>query len=394
MRRFAQCFLKRRQGDVTSVQGLKLPEYNIFATALSRGPAFSSLAENSISRNFITTRSSIRTLSTSQAAKRSLSPAIRKMVKPFLLKCHPDVLPLETAKHINLRAIQNLNNYLDTIYSMANGTLRRPPESSVVEVDFVIKVSEQAGVKKKIVQNISRRKVDLLYPPHTSPVHEIEEYSAQQMAKLLRVAGLSVPVEIPEMQEDDDVHRQDHQRHYRSRYEETRDIFTANIDWEKYEEVYNRAMADMHADMATQGLLKRSGISRRKLIASILSKIRMREDMELIEQMVALRRLTLLFDDNFDDLHLEECGTLWESMTIVLGPPRQFNVSGSALKKRQQRHGDTGFSFALHPDYSVTVEIPLDFTDQEFLLEMDRNLWDFYDIVGDGMDEIFRQTRI
>ena len=88
---------------------------------------------------------------------------------------------------------------------------------------------------------------------------------------------------------------------------------------------------------------------------------------------------------------------MWESCRIVLTQSRPFNVSPSALhKRRTARNGAaaaaeaTGFSFTLHPDFSVTIHVPIDFRDDELIQELDRNVWDFYNFIDDdGMDELF-----
>jgi len=125
-----------------------------------------------------------------------------------------------------------------------------------------------------------------------------------------------------------------------------------------------------------------------------LARVRLQEDIPVVEQLIAFRRMSILLEANFDDLHLEKFGSFWEKMILILTPARQYNVSGSALHKRRQRQGDNGFSFTLHPDYSVTVHVPIDFLDEEFIRELDRNLWDFYDVVGDGMDDILKDDLI
>ena len=345
----------------------------------------------------------------------SYSYLLRSMVKPFLLKCHPDVHSSDAAKKINLKAIQNLNSYLDTLQSVAEGNISRQPDSQIVEVDFIVQLEQQAAIKKKLVTNTSRRKVELLLPPWTlcqniqrkqdAAMHllQLERHVFSQISRLLKVAGMSMPADIPTeildkeenlhtLNQDGTFRRPQHEyKHSRKNlYEQNRDRFTGSIDWTKVDKLYQEAVADMHADLATDGLIRNNPDRRRKLVAEMLARVRLQEEISVVEQLIAFRRMSLLLEANFDELRLEEFGSFWDKMILVLTPARQYNVSGSALHKRRQRHGDNGFSFTLHPDYSVTVQVPIDFQDEEFIRELDRNLWDFYDVVGDGMDDIMK----
>jgi hypothetical protein len=80
---------------------------------------------------------------------------------------------------------------------------------------------------------------------------------------------------------------------------------------------------------------------------------------------------------------------MWENMVLVLTPSREYNVSSSARYRRHRRSLDSEFAFTLHPDYSVTIHVPIDFQDDELLQELDRNLWDFYNLVGDGLEGLY-----
>jgi hypothetical protein len=35
------------------------------------------------------------------------------------------------------------------------------------------------------------------------------------------------------------------------------------------------------------------------------------------------------------------------------------------------------------------IHIPIDFEDEELIAELDRNLWDFHNLVGNGVDDLY-----
>lgn len=386
-----------------------------------------------------------------------------------MLQCHPDVHLMTTAKKVNLRAIQNLNAYMDTLQSIALGkfTAMKPHDSRLVEIDFILKLegqhrhSKRNSKSKKDAGSSSRRKVELLLPPfqlcrelasggsiqNSSLRQRLHEHSRRELVKLLRMAGLNIPpdhsmnaVEAghpyswdtalgfafrddyrsseafyspPDETDDHDggfrrAHF-DHRSRPKTAYETSRDRFTTNIQWHNYDKLYAQAVAEMNADAATEGLVQKHAGRRRAMIAGILANARILQQQQqspptfdqdgssssssgisFVEQLVAFRRLSLLLDQNFEALQMEEFGAMWESCRIVLTESRPFNVSSSALHKKRARNAATGsgFSFTLHPDMSVTIHVPIDFRDEELIQELDRNVWDFYNFIDDGMDEL------
>jgi hypothetical protein len=283
------------------------------------------------------------------------------------------------------------------------------------------------------------------------------QHTRQELVKLLRIAGLSDDVieessrDIHELIVDDilggdydyfddqytpsssttetpgktNAFRRSHhirttrRERPKTPYEISRDKYTANIPWHNYQKLYDEAVAEMNANYATRGLISKHPGRRRAMIARILSNIRIQksssenEDDEpeqptisFVEQLVAFRRLTILLDNNFDKLQMEEFGQMWESSRIVLTEPRQYNTSRSALFKRKAAMTSasstsddstasnalaTGYSFTLHPNLSVTITIPIDFRDDELIDELDSNVWDFYNYIGDGTEDFFQQ---
>jgi hypothetical protein len=372
---------------------------------------------------------------------------LRGMVKPFLLKCHPDVQRTDDAKTINLSAIQHLNSYLDTVQTIlsAHSLSKRTQEPStrIFEVDFMMTLPEQtvsSGRAKKLKKlkveegdaPTSRRKVELALPPldlcrrlaslpHGPELTElrdkVQRHSSIQLVRLLKVASLPVPKDLDTEAENEDGNMQDFWSHelgldqqgqtrvsrfdfveneQQRAYHQNRERFTRSINWKKFDALYKKAVADMKADFATEGLIKDHTGRRRSTIANILSKLRLQEETDPVQQLVAIRRLSLLLDEHFETLSMEEFGRLWESCKFVLTPERQYNTSSSALHKRRLQRADTGFSFTLHPDFSVTIEIPIDFRDDELIQELERNVWDIYDLLeaDDGFESIFSEFAV
>jgi hypothetical protein len=379
-----------------------------------------------------------RSFSTAPQAASEPAPkplTLRSMVKPFLLKCHPDVQRSDAARAVNLKAIQNLNSYLDTLQTISAGKLTQQSENRMVEIDFVLQLeegkAEPMGLKKKKKDansvHSSRRKVELMLPSlrlcneavqNPRSRQQLDGHNMQEIVKLLKVAGLPIPssaefndsdqaaalqaaweddLGVGEYDETDAESRAgterphfDYRRPQTTHYERSRQRFTANINWKRYDELYREAVVDMNADIATEGLVRDNQKLRRKMIANIVANVRVQDDsIDVLEQLTAARRLSLLLDEHFDHLHLEDFGNMWENMVLVLTPSREYNVSSSARYRRHRRSLDSEFAFTLHPDYSVTIHVPIDFQDDELLQELDRNLWDFYNLVGDGLEGLY-----
>jgi len=218
----------------------------------------------------------------------------------------------------------------------------------------------------------------------------------------------------------------------RSPYEESRDRFVSGLNWKQYQRLYRQAMQDYHADLATSGLITHDIQRRRRIISTILSNVRVQayeapleqkrkeksnaksndkaeplvavsKPVSTIQHWIALRRLSLLLDQHFDDLQLEDYAFYWEERChIVLTEPYispdgqttyadpKHYVHGGRRKDINQA-ARRGYSYTLHPNNTVSVVVPIDFEDNELIRELDRNLWDFYDIVGgaDGLDSLF-----
>ena len=94
----------------------------------------------------------------------------------------------------------------------------------------------------------------------------------------------------------------------------TRRNTQTRIDWKRYHELYKNTLRDVEADRTTVGLIRDDPKQRMAYLAEILSRLRVEEDedgegkVDPISQLIAVRRLSLLLDEYFDDLKLEDCG--------------------------------------------------------------------------------------
>mmetsp|Transcript_1325 Transcript_1325/g.2977 ORF Transcript_1325/g.2977 Transcript_1325/m.2977 type:complete len:428 (+) Transcript_1325:134-1417(+) len=394
------------------------------------------------------TSSSALSSASGSSSGSAVNLSLKRLIQPFVLKCHPDMarqqgLP-ETARKVNLAAIQNLNSYMDGVHkwvknsSSSNGQYPFPSEGHTVEIEFVISMAKQpadskpsgdsssinSNHNKKNNQHVvssSRRKFELLVPPmNTTPV-KVKHHVTRQLLRLLRISDLPAPANLSLLDDDDydydydneydnntqdpgasgnDGSKQQQQRQRQRRkmtpWEESRERFwkrhNRTFDHKKFNRVYREALHDAEVHLMTRNWIRDNPRLRNQLLAKILSNVKFKESISPLERLVAYRRLMRFLDENFDDLRLEDAGRYWEEQTTLLvAESRPYNLSSSALRKRRNKnqHMDTGYSFTIHHDNKVTVTIPADFDNNELLQELLRNMVDFMQIQGTGLDGDF-----
>ena len=431
--------------------------------------------------------------------------AWRQLVKPFLLKCHPDMAASQdtttasannhkntssnSIKQTNLKAIQNLNFYLDTIQTMIKDVdlskalpdpheLQKQPTKQTVPilfpVEFVVLVEDTASPRNRrgVVPMIwSRRQVELIIPtahasllmqindPHKSKTERMSfviRHVVGQLSKLLRIAGLEIPAAakaalldpLDETMSSDSKTQsssssQQRQRprvgffgYSRARKNANRRAFVDSIDWNKVNRLYAKSLyREKQRDLAHK-VLQKNPHKRHMIIADILARVQVQrygpkglfvpneeeEDEEdennnkgeddkndnkhapprqrrpkisMAEELIAFRRLSLILEDNFEELQLHNIHSVWwEKLQLVLTPKRKYNTSSSALHKRLRRlNKDNGFTFTVHSDAenSMSLLVPVDFRDEELLSELKRNLEGFGFMMEDGSQDIYKE---
>ena len=127
--------------------------------------------------------------------------------------------------------------------------------------------------------------------------------------------------------------------------------FMNSIRWDKFALDYDNAFQDARADWTTERLglydtnTVRGRERREEFVSRICAGVRVRrvagggrdddddkslsddipEGLDVVAQLVAMRRLSILLYDNFDQLKMEKMGRMWERLVIVLTPPRRRN---------------------------------------------------------------------
>ena len=342
----------------------------------------------------------------------SSSSSLKKLIQPFILKCHPDMaaqqgLP-QTAVQVNLKAIQNLNSYIDAVIQLEKSqtyTFSQANDNQLVEIEFVMAFTSSpetpvSGSGGAAQPTTSRRRVELQVPPPQLPLPRASKHVQRQVIKLLRMADLPVPKLEPS---DDEEYNEEleetnggtpfeldeewmsgqvvveQNRRGKTTWDRSRERFLRRINWSKFDKVYQRALRDAQASVETRGLIRNKPHLRKQLLARILSHIHFTDSVTPLERLVAYRRLSRLLDDHFDHLQLESFGKYWEELQLVVTESRPYNTSSSAMRKRRQRHMETGYRFTIHHDNSVTVQIPIDFRNDELIQELRRNVSDFHE---------------
>lgn len=380
---------------------------------------------------------------------------LKQLVRPFLMNFHPDRQGSHSTnltREVNLKAIQTVNGMIDLVDQIhmravdplkvkTRGRIEIEPKYTI---EFLVNSStDRLGIKRPKDEPVAtRRSIDLVFSEQernsvqfvdargnysTIAAKALRIKAMKEIVKLLRVAGLQVPSDLNTQLaiETDTILRSDvdltaHERMLRdefgvgrqngqrpmSPYERARQRYTSQIDWRKHEEMYESAMEDMKRDIATQGLIEKNEERKQRLIAQVISNIRIHEtadtnsdeseSLDALHQLIAIRRLSLLFYDNFSELEMEDMSRIWENTLIVLTPARKSHKEGKkglpySRLRRLKEGRESGFKFSYNSNDTVTIFIPIDFLDDEILGELKRHLSDFYSILmaRDGFEDYF-----
>ena len=347
-------------------------------------------------------------------------PSLKRLVSPFLFHCHPDKSPkhIPTVRKVNLNAVQTLFQMMDVVElnNKADDALfNRNNQPCKFDVEFMVQTSEDTIGTKEKDQVWSRRSVELMLSPQLVSIDRSRDKVAnqklhiqaqKQIVKLLRVAGLHMDAQRVQDQisatDDNEEDNEDDESdflqeelgiglpprglRYQTRFEKSRRRFVENFDHAKHRELYENAYRDAVADLATSHQLYSERDNERKyqFVSRILSRLVMHESCQkdpsnITLQLIALRRMSLIFIDNFESLQMHDFGQLWEEITIVLLPKRENN-----------RKGDSGFKFSLSNDYKVTAHVPTDFLDEEIVHEFSAYLHHVWAMqVQDGIEDFY-----
>ena len=226
-------------------------------------------------------------------------------------------------------------------------------------------------------------------------------------------------------------------RRPRTQYEKSREAFVKSVDWAELRRRTEDALQDAEADMATSRIMKRDERRKEQMISNVLSRVTVdanpvresnenpddnsskansikdkrtdeEKGLDPINQLIALRRLSLLLADNYDELQMDDMGKLWDNTHIVLTPSRDSNdgspardEAGNTIVQSSAAYGisrrrnpliaskESGFKFTYGSDGGITVYVPVDFTDEELTLQLTSNVWDVYNLCGDGVEDLY-----
>ena len=217
----------------------------------------------------------------------------------------------ESARKVNLEAIQSLNSYVDGVHKLMktnNIKYPFPSEGHTVEIEFVIPMGDNASnqqssesknplipTKKnnRFVVSTSRRKLELLAPPMDMPPAGVRNYAVRQFLRLLRISDLPVPASVAlyEHEENEEEYNRDETSSSRrhggdqeqqgqgpkrrkpvSSWEASRERFwkryQQNMDHQKFDRMYKEALHDAQVHIRTRNWIRDNPKLRHKLLAN------------------------------------------------------------------------------------------------------------------------------
>jgi len=241
----------------------------------------------------------------------------------------------------------------------------------------------------------------------TRALRMIERTTTREIVKLLRVARLSIPDDFKDESsifnektgDNDDIIADELREELdlmddagggrfatgsrtprpKTKYEKSRERFHRSVDWDKFKRIYDKAYEDAKRHTMTKDLINKSEERRQRLIADVISRIVVDEEAKLrdegeedrensldpLQQLIAVRRMSLLFHDHFEDLDMEGMGQIWQNVVIVLTRARNMDKykTGAPFSKRKRiRQGvESGYKFAYSGDDQLTIYVPIDF---------------------------------
>lgn len=299
--------------------------------------------------------------------------------------CHPDkFIGNEAAKITNLAAVQTLNQMIDNLEQFNDNDRDLKDEYTI---DFVVPSSGQSARGSAMT---TRRSVVLSFPVINYRDQQgnviLMRRAKQEIIRLLKVAGVSIKSEY-EQELKEEMLEQDSQESSSMRsfdglsfaeqfpgsadWRRKRSGF--KIDWKEEERLYQEATAKMNRDIGTLGMT--TDHQKRQLVAGIISRIRFLGDIDIVDELATLRRLSLLLEDNFDLLGFEDIGVICTQMIIVIKDYNKLRLMQSEFEETRRRiKGESGYVFSWDGEGVVTVTIPLNFKEWQLLKEFDKNL--------------------
>ena len=155
-----------------------------------------------------------------------------------------------------------------------------------------------------------------------------------------------------------------------------REAFINSIRWDKFRDLYDEAWKDAVADDTTTRMnlynpsTKEGRDRRERFVSEICSRVEIwmgvdengneNEDipdgLDVVAQLVAIRRLSAVLLDNFEFLKMEKMGRMWEKLVIVFTPPRDGRRRHRVKKvqKVDEKYADVVVKHGSHPGRKLT----------------------------------------
>jgi hypothetical protein len=412
------------------------------------------------------------------------SVSLRKVANPFLMLCHPDKIPAlpqtQEPRTVNLKAVQSLNSFIDTMQSIVDGlkcgsVAGEEAARAVEAVTFVLEEIQSSNKEssrstsddnnqtttfgmiefmiptgdgaqrledslssassphdQSLVSNSRRHKDKLIYTRRAVllrvpskllwDIHEslstvgdpsrrreklcslLKFTTLKQLVRLLKSAGQPVSYSLSRLLSGSQFSGMGGSkelmgdlgfdggygsaREYSDGYDEEEEGQpTFKIDWELEMKRYEIALKNYDHDIATLGVLEQETRLRQDVVAGVVSRVRYIGDVSGLDQLITLRRITLLMQDNFDHLQVSDYLRLWQNLVIILEDDGSGVMSSSGgddepnlnsiRRRRFKMKGQSGFKFALLEDDLLVITVPLSFGDKEFVDEIYRHLYHF-----------------
>eukprot|EP00563_Minutocellus_polymorphus_P013566 CAMPEP_0181049788 /NCGR_PEP_ID=MMETSP1070-20121207/16173_1 /TAXON_ID=265543 /ORGANISM="Minutocellus polymorphus, Strain NH13" /LENGTH=541 /DNA_ID=CAMNT_0023128697 /DNA_START=1 /DNA_END=1623 /DNA_ORIENTATION=- len=225
----------------------------------------------------------------------------------------------------------------------------------------------------------------------------------------------------------------------RTQYEKSRQEFVKSVDWAELRRRSEQALRDAEGDVVTSRIMKRDERRKEQMVSNILARVTVdpnpvlvcgsidnaddnatqsktiedkrtdeEKGLDPLQQLIALRRLSLLLADNYEELQIDEMGKLWDNTHIVLTPSRDSgdgsptrDEGGNTIVQSSAAYGiprrrnplisgkESGFKFTYGSDGGITIYVPVDFADEELTLQLTSNVWDVYNLCGDGVEDLY-----
>ena len=307
--------------------------------------------------------------------------------------CHPDKFSgNEIAKEVNLNAIQTLNQLIDEVETQLKQKNLSRSNVNDVKSKYTVEFMVPSGMKKGSKVLTTRRSVVMSFPMNVigNDAEMLSSRAATELIRLLKAADAKIkPEHERQIQENigeqlrDSIDIEDHRNSggfrqgknpaemFRGTNDWRKRQSGFDIDWQEETRQFNVAVARMERNIATLGMT--SDKVKRQMVAGVVGRARFIGGITTVDQLVTLRRISLILEDNFDNLRMEDAGAIWEELVLVLK-----NYNENEAEKRPRARGESGFIFKWGEDDVVTVTVPLDFKDWQFIDEFRRNLVSFH----------------